>query len=599
MTRLRVDDGGNTYEMAVEGDRLRFGRLDDCDVVLEDGGISREHAELIREGDGWVIADLGSRNGTFVNDGQVHRQRLRQGDIVRLGPGVTLEFLDAVPPARVAKGLPRGAVIGGGAAGASAVTNDSAAPAASVAGAKAPRRDKAAAPAPKPNPFAFTETLWDLAPRSAVGRALTVRSSITTVGRDPGAGLPLDDESVSRMHARLDREGDVLIVTDLKSSNGTSVNGASILRSGLRPGDVVAFGDVQFKVARRTAPAWGRIAAFAGGVLLLVAVVFAALRISEVMGERENLQHMAEKVRAQALEATRAGIEASAQGDAELSRAHLLYAADLLLLSDLAPRGSSLQRPNEVFREIVRELPADEREFDFTRALDPATIEASQVKLATLTNREYIEHQIRRYAVELGQDPQIPPGFGDQVEGFIKEYTRYRAGMEQMLRRSHDVQPRIRAILATRHLPEAFCYVAWVESGLDPMQESHVGALGLWQLMPETAKEYHLFVKPGDKLRDERTNIERSTAAAADYFSFLLRAQGPEYFMLVLASYNRGHNALERAKQKIDDPMLRSTHKYWYLVEKQLLPEETRNYVPKIFAVRIVAEAPERFGFQP
>ena len=455
------------------------------------------------------------------------------------------------------------------------------------------------APAPKPNPFAFTETLWDLAPRSAVGRALTVRSSITTVGRDPGAGLPLDDESVSRMHARLDREGDVLIVTDLKSSNGTSVNGASILRSGLRPGDVVAFGDVQFKVARRTAPAWGRIAAFAGGVLLLVAVVFAALRISEAMGERENLQHMAEKVRAQALEATRAGIEASAQGDAELSRAHLLYAADLLLLSDLAPRGSSLQRPNEVFREIVRELPADEREFDFTRALDPATIEASQVKLATLTNREYIEHQIRRYAVELGQDPQIPPGFGDQVEGFINEYTRYRAGMEQMLRRSHDVQPRIRAILATRHLPEAFCYVAWVESGLDPMQESHVGALGLWQLMPETAKEYHLFVKPGDKLRDERTNIERSTAAAADYFSFLLRAQGPEYFMLVLASYNRGHNALERAKQKIDDPMLRSTHKYWYLVEKQLLPEETRNYVPKIFAVRIVAEAPERFGFQP
>ena len=91
----------------------------------------------------------------------------------------------------------------------------------------------------------------------------------------------------------------------------------------------------------------------------------------------------------------------------------------------------------------------------------------------------------------------------------------------------------------------------------------------------------------------------RSTAAAADYFATLLRDQGPEYFMLVLASYNRGHNALARAKQKIDDPMLRSTHKYWYLVENQLLPEETRNYVPKIFAVRVVAEAPERFGFAP
>ena len=598
MTKLRIDDGGNAYEYAVEGDQVRFGRLDTCDVVLEDAGISREHAELEREGDGWVIADLGSRNGTFVNDAQVHRQRLRQGDVIRLGPGVTIEVHGApaggatMPPARK---LPRGVVIGGGAAGASAVAND---PAPATRGSRRSAGRGDGAPA-RSNPFSFTETLWDLAPRSAVGRATTIRSSITTVGRDPGAGMPLDDESVSRMHARIDRQGDTLVVTDLKSSNGTSVNGENVLRAGLRPGDVVAFGDVQFKVTKRSAPAWGRIAVLAGAIVALVVVIAGALEISEVMGERDNVKQMAEKVRAQALEATRAGVEASAQGDAELARAHLLYAADLLLLSDLAPRGSSLQRPSEVFREIVRELPADEREFDFTRALDPASIEASQVKLATLTNREYIEHQIRRYAVELGQDPQVPAGFADQVEGFITDYVKYKAGMEQMLRRSHDVQPRIRAILATRHLPEAFCYVAWVESGLDPMQESHVGALGLWQLMPETAKEYHLFVKPGDKLRDERTNIERSTAAAADYFSSLLRAQGPEYFMLVLASYNRGHNALERAKQKIDDPMLRSTHKYWYLVEKQLLPEETRNYVPKIFAVRIVAEAPERFGFQP
>ncbi len=602
MTRLRIDDGGNAYEHPVEGDSVRFGRLDTCDIVLEDGGISREHAELEREGDGWVIADLGSRNGTFVNDAQVHRQRLRQGDVVRLGPGVTIELLGApaggatMPPGRK---LPRGVVIGGGAAGASAVASEPA-PAPSRGGRSASRPaargENASA---RSNPFSFTETLWELSPRSAVGHASVIRSSITTVGRDPGAGMPLDDESVSRMHARIDREGDALIVTDLKSSNGTSVNGENILRAGLRPGDLVAFGDVQFKVSRRSAPAWNRIALAVGAIVVLVAVIAGALKISESLGERDNVKRMADKVRAQALDATRAGIEAGAQGDADLSRAHLLYAADLLLLSDLAPRGSSLQRPNEVFREIVRELPADEREFDFTRALDPATIEAAQVKLATLTNREYIEHQIRRYAVELGQDPQIPAGFADQVEGFISDYVRYKAGMEQMLRRSHDVQPRIRAILATRHLPEAFCYVAWVESGLDPMQESHVGALGLWQLMPETAKEYHLFVKPGDKLRDERTNIERSTAAAADYFSSLLRAQGPEYFMLVLASYNRGHNALERAKQKIDDPMLRSTHKYWYLVEKQLLPEETRNYVPKIFAVRIVAEAPERFGFQP
>ena len=121
----------------------------------------------------------------------------------------------------------------------------------------------------------------------------------------------------------------------------------------------------------------------------------------------------------------------------------------------------------------------------------------------------------------------------------------------------------------------------------------------MWQFMPVTAREYRLQVDENDPRRDERTNIERSTAAAADYFSTLLRDQGPEYFMLVLASYNRGHNAVDRAKQKIDDPMLPATRKYWYLVEHDLLPEETKNYVPRIFAVRLIAEAPERFGFEP
>ena len=56
-------------------------------------------------------------------------------------------------------------------------------------------------------------------------------------------------------------------------------------------------------------------------------------------------------------------------------------------------------------------------------------------------------------------------------------------------------------------------------------------------------------------------------------------------------------NALKSYKQKIDDPMLSSTRKYWHLVERRMLPEETRMYVPKVFAVRIIAENPSRFGF--
>ena len=595
--KLRVQDGASVYELPITGDRVRFGRSAQCDVVLEDGGISREHAELERSGDGWVIADLGSRNGTYVNDEPVHRTRLRSGDRIRLGPDVHIEIVDEVGATSVRRPRPSGMVIGGAAAEGAATEESSSAtvrPAGRVTGAS---RGAGASRSAHANPF--QETVWELEPRSASGRVHRLRGAMTTVGRDPSAGLTLDDESVSRMHARIDIEHGQLTVTDLKSSNGTTVNGEPVLRSPVHAGDLVSFGDVAYRVHRRVTPAWMRIGGIVGAVAALVIAALVATHVSRDLEEQRDVKAMSDRVRTQAVEATRSGIEASAQGDPELARAHLMYAADLLLLSDLAPRGSSLQQPTVLFRGIVQDLPPAEREFDFARALDPATVEASQARVATMTNREYIEHQIRRFSVELGQDPQVPAGFLDQVEGFVNDYTKYRGSMEQMLRRARDVQPRIRQILATRHLPEAFCYVAWVESGLDPMQESHVGALGLWQLMPETARQYHLFVKPGDKLRDERTNVERSTAAAADYFSSLLRAQGPEYFMLVLASYNRGHNALERAKQRIDDPMMRSKHKYWYLVEKQLLPEETRNYVPRIFAVRIIAEAPERFGFTP
>jgi len=580
MSQLRVNDGGEVHVVTLGTASVRLGRLPECDIVLEDAGISREHAELARVGDGWEVRDLGSRNGTFVNDEPIERRRLAPGDVVRLGPDVTLEILGSSAPDASVVGRTR-------------VPFEEPA---------AHPRAKTTAARPAARPIAsgnwFQDLRWNLTPRAAHGRSASLTQAVTTVGRDPGAGLVLNDESVSRMHARLDREGQALFVTDLKSSNGTFVNDEPVLRAPLQPGDDVRFGDVAYRLDRRVQLAWPRLALVVGALVAVGLVVLIASQLSDSMGEKSQVADLEKRVRTQAIEATSAGIAAARDGDAEMSRAHLLYAADLLLLSGLAPRGATLAKPTEVFREVAKQLPDEEREFDFARALDQSKVEASQAQLAALTNRDYVQHQIKRYSVELGQDPDVPPGFIEAVNGYVEEFVKYKGSMQQMLQRSRTMQPRIRTILASRHLPEAFCYVAWVESRLDPTQKSPVGALGLWQFMPATGREYRLVVDEANPTRDDRTNVERSTAAAADYFATLLRDQGPEYFMLVLASYNRGHNALDRAKQKITDPMLRSTRKYWYLVEHELLPEETRNYVPKIFAVRIIAEAPERFGFE-
>lgn len=73
---------------------LAIGRLDNCDIVLSDPGVSRRHAEVRREGDEWVLVDLGSTNGMIVNGKQVRRHRLSPGDRIELGE-TTIEFRGA------------------------------------------------------------------------------------------------------------------------------------------------------------------------------------------------------------------------------------------------------------------------------------------------------------------------------------------------------------------------------------------------------------------------------------------------------------------------------------------------------------------------
>ena len=94
LSRMREGEGGAGAGSLVLPDGKRIGlgdkpvtigRLADCDVVLGDPNVSRHHAEVRASGDGYVVADLGSTNGTRVNDARVAEQQLRDGDEVRFG----------------------------------------------------------------------------------------------------------------------------------------------------------------------------------------------------------------------------------------------------------------------------------------------------------------------------------------------------------------------------------------------------------------------------------------------------------------------------------------------------------------------------------
>jgi serine phosphatase RsbU (regulator of sigma subunit) len=100
MYSLVVNNGpqaGRRY--ALTGERAVIGRHPDCDIVLEVGAVSRNHCQIVREGDQFFVEDLGSRNGTFLNaetEKISGRRRLQPGDVVRVCD-VNLTFLDAEP----------------------------------------------------------------------------------------------------------------------------------------------------------------------------------------------------------------------------------------------------------------------------------------------------------------------------------------------------------------------------------------------------------------------------------------------------------------------------------------------------------------------
>lgn len=74
---------GESFETA--GARTLIGRSPDCDVFLDDVTVSRRHAEIVREGDAYVIRDLGSLNGTFVNRHRIESAALADDDEVQIG----------------------------------------------------------------------------------------------------------------------------------------------------------------------------------------------------------------------------------------------------------------------------------------------------------------------------------------------------------------------------------------------------------------------------------------------------------------------------------------------------------------------------------
>ena len=162
----------------------------------------------------------------------------------------------------------------------------------------------------------------------------------------------------------------------------------------------------------------------------------------------------------------------------------------------------------------------------------------------------------------------------DMYERLDREMTQIIYGHSNLflsIKRANRYFPIIVPILRKNGIPEDFAYLAIVESYLSPTARSYAGAVGMWQFLKGTAKQYGLIVN--DEV-DERYDPAKSTEAACRYLK-------------VAASYNAG---MGRISKELDRQLADNSFDLY-------LNEETSRYVFRFIAMKLILEQPKKYGF--
>jgi len=199
------------HELDLVNEITTIGRGRDCDIVLLDERVSRQHTEIYFDGESYLISDLGSFNGTSLNGKVIGDTRsLEHGDQLQIGP-VGLRFELATIPED----------------------------------AYAPR-----------STLVVPESSLRASLQTHDGTRFKLIKERSSIGRGQGWDICLQDRAVSRPHAEITRQDDRFLLTDLSSANGTVVNGQLISEPQvLEDGDMILFGErpLIFKIEKSQA----------------------------------------------------------------------------------------------------------------------------------------------------------------------------------------------------------------------------------------------------------------------------------------------------------------------------------------------------------
>jgi membrane-bound lytic murein transglycosylase D len=230
----------------------------------------------------------------------------------------------------------------------------------------------------------------------------------------------------------------------------------------------------------------------------------------------------------------------------------------------------------------------------------PAPVTASSAQIDADEYRKELEDAYSRVLARAEAPPASIPAVDIEaaasidipqhrtIDSALRLFTvDMKESIQTSLIRSARYRKVIDKALEDNDLPKGLAYLPVIESAYMPTLTSRAGAHGIWQFMPDTAREYGLRV---DWWVDERADPERSTRAAAAYLRDLHRTF--DDWSLALAAYNAGPGRVKRALEAT------GATTFWELLEQSALPKETRGYVPTFFATLLIASDPATYGFE-
>jgi membrane-bound lytic murein transglycosylase D len=180
----------------------------------------------------------------------------------------------------------------------------------------------------------------------------------------------------------------------------------------------------------------------------------------------------------------------------------------------------------------------------------------------------------------------LPLMMNDYVAGFISYFsTHARSVFEASWVRSGRYRDMIQRIFKEEGIPQDLIYLAQAESGFKPLALSRARARGMWQFMASRGVGYGL---RRSWWVDDRQDPEKATRAAARHLKDLYNQFGDWY--LAMAAYNSGPGNVQQAVKRT------GYADFWELYKRNVLPAETKNYVPIILAMTIMSKNPAQYG---